>query len=84
MDVICLRGDRQIYQIVLACSDAVLRRFEFDLASGGLHLAAESTPPESHAFLGIVKSANGVDFLTSRSQCYKTFYGRNLRIFVIS
>ena len=65
MDVICCKTDGQTFQIVLACSDAVLRKFRFDLASGKLQLAAESDPPETHAFLRIRKSGSGNEFLTS-------------------
>ena len=63
MDVMCCKTDSQTYQIVLACSDAVLRKFQLDLGSGKLQLIAESEAPESHAFLRIQKSGN--EFVTS-------------------
>jgi len=66
MDVICFKNEPDLLNIVLACSDGVLRKFEFNFSTEKLRLEAESDPPESHAFLRIAKSTErSVDFLTS-------------------
>jgi len=67
MDVICLKRDQLKFNIVLACSDAILRKFVFDSSTEKLQLVSESNPPETHAFLCVSKSSEavGFDFLTS-------------------
>ena len=66
MDVISFKINSDLLNIVLACSDGVLRKFEFNFSTEKLRLENESDPAESHAFLRIEKSVErNVDFLTS-------------------
>ena len=70
MVVICLERDHPNFAIVLACSDAVVRKFIYNSFTEKLQLVSESNPPDSHAFLCISKpkAANGYDFFTSSTE----------------
>ena len=73
MDVACFENEHElVFDIVLACSDAILRKFRFDMSQDRLKLLSESDPPESHAFLRVQKCFDkkcfeqmDVDFVTS-------------------
>ena len=63
MDLVCFENEPElVLDIVLACSDAVLRKFRFDMSKDRLQLLSESHPPESHAFLRVQKCFDQISF----------------------
>ena len=77
MDVACFEDEEQL-EIILACSDGVLRKFGFAFSKDQLHLLTESETPETHAFLRIVNCDDDetFDFLTSSTNGNIGFWTR--------
>ncbi len=75
MDVVCFEDDDRL-EIVLACSDGVLRKFGFDFSKDHLHLLMESETPETHAFLRVMKCDEPFDILTSSTNGNVGFWTR--------
>jgi hypothetical protein len=73
MDVACFEDGEQ-FEIVLACSDGLLRKFGF--SKDQLHLSMESQTPETHAFLRVIKCDEMFDFLTSSTNGNIGFWTR--------